>query len=343
MFNVYSDKVAFEDIIILKDEMPNLSSIFFNHSDICLNMDDTELEKNLQPGTAIFEFIHATGGRKPIALKSYFEEILEDPLKMIEKPRSLFILDIEKEKAEQIQKETGILVLSKEEINDDILKGNFYKNLEKDTIIESNGNIGWDCFFNNNHLPSNSLIIADDYLFANEENGEVIGKTNTVYLLNALLPQNLVIPFHLLIIAQDNEKPKEWCEKIVGILKSELNTLRPYPISLEVIFSESIHKRKAISNYFTITCDKGFALFKVKDKKTIRNNNDIRIEYLFDRNKLSEGDSVFASNQIDLKQIKDISVKVKDYIDKIETTYNKRILGDCKKDKTINNRLINDL
>ena len=343
MFNVYTDKVAFEEIILFKEEMPNLASIFFNNSDICLNLDDAEMEAEFHPGTAIFEFIHATGGRTPIALKSYFEEILEDPLKMIEKPRSLFILDIEKGKAEQIQMETGILVIPIKDLNDQVLKGCFYKNLEKDIIIESNGNIGWKCLFQNINLPSNSLIIADNYLFANDVKGEIIGKINTVNLLDAILPTSLTVPFHLLIIAQDNKMPKEWCEKLVGNLNSELKALRPYPISLEVIFSEAIHKRKAISNYFTITCDKGFALFKVNDKKTVRSNNDIRIENLFDRNKPYEGDSVFASNQIDLKQIKDISLKVKDYINKIDATYNKRILGDCKKDKTINNRLLNDL
>jgi len=343
MFTVYTEKEIFEEMIIFRDENPNWSTMLLNHCDVCINISDADFALELAAGKPIFEFIMANGGRSPIALKDYFDDIYKDKTKIIEKPRSAFILDINKQEADDLQKSLGVLVLSSKSIDDNILKGTYYKELQKDLVVEGGGKIGWNYLLNFNSQPSNAVVISDEYLFRNEERSQIVGQNNLLKLLNSIMPPTLDIPYHILIITQDHSRSKEWCEKMVGDLKSAIVASRPYQICLEMVFSDSIHKRKAMLNYFSLTCDKGFAMFKLSDNKTIRDDNDVRYEKIFNRLDFAEGDTEFMSSAINLKQIKSKCISVKDYINNVGADYNKRILGDCKKDKTIINRLIDDV
>lgn len=349
MFTIYSEKDIFENIVVFNDQTPHWYSIFCNHSEICLNMTDAELAIEEMQGTPIFEFIMANGGRSPIALKEFFDTIYEDNKVIADKPRSVFFLNYSKAEANTLQSSYGVVVQGNGDVEDSILKGSFFKDLPKDSVFENQTTKGWQNIVRFSLPPSNAMVITDDYLFSNEENGQLVGKTNVLQLVDAFLPPNLSIPYHLTILSNDNPevgKPprsKEWCERLAGELKASIIILRPYPIVFEIVFTQTLHKRKLILNYINATCDKGFAVFKVNDGKTVRSDNDFRCDKVFNRVEPHEGDTDYKAAEAILFQLKAKCQSVRQFIANSGATVNNRILGDCNADKSLKNRLINDV
>jgi hypothetical protein len=343
MFTVYAEKEIFENIVVFNDLTPNWYNIICNHSEVCLNISDTELEAEEIEGTPIFEFIMANGGRRPVALKEFFDSIYEDNMVIVEKPRSAFFLNYTKAEASKIQSDYGIIVQGNEGINDKILSGSFFKDLPKDSVFQNETSKGWKNLVSFSLPPSNSMVITDDYLFTNEESGQIVGKSNVIEIVKAFLPPELKIPYHLTIIANDDGKPQIWCEKLAEELKAQIISLRPYSINVEIVFTKTIHKRKLILNYLNGTCDKGFAVFKVADGKTVRSDNDFRCNKIFNGIENHEGDTDFKSAGGILLQLKQKCQSVSEFINNSGANVNFRILGDCHPNKTIKNRLINDV
>lgn len=349
MFTIYAEKQIFENIVLNKDQVPHWYSIFCDHSEICLNMTDAELEAEEIQGTPIFEFIQANAGRSLIAFKHFFEAIYEDNQILAEKPRDAFFLNYSKSEADAIQSAFGVVVHGNEALKDKILDGTYFKDLHTNDVFEDKTTKGWDKLVRKPLPPSNSMVITDDYLFTNEDRGHNIGKSNVINLINAFLPPTLNIPYHILILSNDcpdggrPPKSKEWCEKLASELKTSIVALRSYPIVFEIVFTQTIHKRKLILNYLHATCDKGFGVFNAFDSKTVRSENDFRYELVFNRVGLHQGDSDYKSADTTLRLLKQKCTSVQQYISNSGATVNYRILGDCKADKSIRNRLINDV
>ena len=343
MFKVFAEKEIFENIVLFSDVNPNWNNICCNHADVCLNISDADFSSELIPGTIIFEYINANGGKMPIALAGYFTSIHDEPNIIAEEPRSAFILNISKEKAVEYQSNFGVLVQSSENIDDNILRNSFFKELPKGTIVESGSKKGWYNLFHFELPPTNSIVITDDYLLSNEENKTLVGVPNLKEIFDALLPVDLKVPFHILILTNDNDKSQKHCEILAGRLKAIIVSLREYPIHFEIVFTTALHKRKLFMNYISITCDKGFAMFTIKDLKTVRSDNDFRSEMLFTRLNANEGDTVLKSDNILLSEILKRCDNVKSFIGVNGQTTNYRIMGDCLPDKTIVNRLIQEI
>ena len=349
MFTVYAEKEIFENIILFNNETPNWYKIFCNHSEVCLNMTDAELVAEEVPETPIFEFIQANGGRSPKALSQYFAGIYADYSIISEQPRSAFFLNITDLEANVIQSKFGVIVQGKNNIEDTILKGSFFKDLTNDAVFENHLVKGWKHLVNFPLPPSNSMVISDEYLFSNDEDGLSIGKSNVIQLIDSFLPSNLSVPYHILILGNDQPEERKaprseaWCMRIATEIKTEVSALRNYSVIIEVVFSETIHKRKLILNYLNATSDKGFSVFKVNDGKTVRDNNDFRCDRLFNRIDPSEGDTDFVVAENILIQLKKKCASVKQFVGNAGQMTHNRILGDCNPDFSLKNRLINDV
>lgn len=343
MFTIYAEKEIFEKIIIYNEESPNWFKIFCNHADICLNITDQELDAEIDDETPISIFVNLTGGKRPIALKPFFDSIYDDNSLITDKPRSAFFLNYDTITTELLQKNYGVVVQSAQNIEDNILKGTYYRDLPKDKTFEDHKNKGWKNLVSIPLPPSNALVITDDFLFADEERGETVGKSNLIQLVDAFLPPTLKIDFHLTVFANDNNKSQEWCEKLTSELQSAISALRPYSIIFEVVFTKTIHKRRLMLNYINSVCDKGFAVFKVKDNKTVRSKNDFRCDRIFNRIEPHEGDTDFKSIESDLIDLKSNYRSIAAYINNRGATQNFRILGNHNNDMSLINRLLNDV
>ena len=343
MFTVYSDKNIFENIILDREQIPNWHNIFCNHADVCLDMTDQELEIELQDGTIIFEYVKLNGGKLPIAHKPFFSNVYQDYSIIVNNPRSAFFLDVTEDKAKEIQDSFGIIVQSLNSIDDNILKGTYYKNLPVNSVCKNVNKIGWHCLLNFSLPPSNSIVLTDNFLFSNEDGNR--GTANFIHFIDSILPDSLTTDFHILLLAQEHkDKVQAWCERKAGEIKTAFGNLnKPYNIIFELVFAETIHKRIAISNYYTLTPDKGFAIFKTNDNKTVHEDTDIQLDRIFNRLNKNEGDSEFLNADYSLHSIKKICLTVAQYISNRPNDKNYRILGDCNKNKSLKNRLINDV
>jgi hypothetical protein len=349
MFTIYSEKDIFDKIIVYKDSIPNWFNIFFNHSEICLNITDSELEAEEMEGTPIFEFIKSNGGRSVIALKEYFDLIYDDNSIIKEKPRSAFFLKYSKFEAEIIQNSYGVIVQCIESINDDVLTGSYKKKLLKDDKIELNGNFGWKSILNFVFPPSNSLVITDNYLLQSVErvdNGYIhSGNRNILWLLDAILPKSLSIQYHITIISEDNDQNETWRKKVFNELNTDVKRLRDYDINLEIVFikSELLHERLLLMNYVNTSCEHGFNLFKAKDGKTVHVVNKLQINSYFSALNNNQGETEYQLASKDLSILKNICNKLAEHIHGGNPTYIGAIMGDCNSNKSIKNRLINDV
>lgn len=342
MIRVYTEKDFLETILFEEEKYPTIFNIIQYHSEICLNMTDEELMEEAKKQDFIFEFLNSKGGKGITAYKSPFQNIDVNAIHLLDDLRAIYILDIDIGVANQLSEEYGTIVLSGHHIKEDVLKFDYDRDLPKDTICEKGDKIGWHELLDITLPPFNSLVISDEYLFKNE-NG-IRGEKNVLQFIKAILPKTMKTDFHLLIIAPENElKDRTWCEQLCGRIKSAIKNMKlSYVVQFEMVFSETMHKRIASSNCFNIVPDKGFCVFKTADLKTVLADTDISIQGLFSRSSPRQGNTGLGKANFRLKIIADCCKSVKEYISNRSDDKNKRIFGDCAKDKTINNRLIKE-
>ncbi len=349
MFTVYAEKDIFENIVVFNDRTPNWYDIFCNHSVVCLNMTDEELQAEEMEGTPIFEFIKATGGRGVIALKEYFDSIYDDNSIIAAKPRSAFFLSYSAADAELIQNSYGVIVQSAESINDDILTGSYKRKLLKDEEIQEGTTIGWKSLLKFTFPPSNAVVISDNYLLQSTErvggNYVASGKSNLLWMLDGILPVTLSIPYHVTIISEDNNQNEAWRNRVAGQLNTEINNLRDYEINVEVVFikSEMLHERLLLMNYVNSSCEHGFYVFKAKDGKTVHVVNKLQINSYFSALNNSQGESEYQIANKDLSLLKNVCNELAAHIHGGTPVYRGAILGGCNANKSLKNRLINDV
>lgn len=336
-FNVYIEKEIFEEICLL-DDYPNWKKIFSKNTQILLNMTEDDLDKELEDlESPIFLFQDMNAAAvPPIALDSQFEAMKDNTESLINHPRAAFIFDVEPEEAAELSKDLGVALFSSKRLDDNYFKsGGLFRDLESGQTIEG----GWKSLLSKELPVSNALVISDNYLFKNEENNMNCGLGNLPKLLDAFLPQQLKTDYHITILAQNGGKGRSWWIKKFGALKAEILQLRDYDIKLELAFTETIHKRRFLSNYMNGWADKGFSIFKNSNPDVVRDYNDIHLYRVFD-NIDNIGDSYYQSASKGLKQIREICDKLSDDIKKISENESAMIFGDCNKDKTIRNRLL---
>lgn len=344
MFTIYAEKEIFEELVVFNEEKPNWFKIICNHADVCLNMTDDELNAELYRESPISLYVNLSAGRTPIALKDYFDVIYEDNSQIAEKPRAVFFLDCDKNEAERMQKDYGVFVFSKDNIDDNALRGTFKKGLKKNNIIDGNNIYGWNNLITFKLPPSNALVITDNHLFANTENRQNIGQTNLIRLLDILLPKELKTKYHITVFAREaNNLGKDWCENMTNNLKASIKSLRHYDIVFEILFVKTVHDRDLVLNYAHISSTKGFAIFKINDPKQVRDDYKFTYDRVFNTFESHEGDTSYQIANKILIELKQTSIELRNYLNNVGQSSNRRILGDCNDDYSLKNRLLNDV
>ena len=337
---IYADLDTVEEIIIFDNNYPNLNKIFQDNAVFCLNISDDEFDNIWNDESDLFVFCTGHDIPLPIALNKYFETLKEDYSIMVDKPRALFFLNENAEKIKEIQNSYGILAVSKNEIRDNVLQLKHFRDFNKNQQILGASN-GWkNTLTNLGFPPSNCFVLTDNYLFSRKENGNLIGENNLLNLIDALLPPVLSVKFHILVICNHPNISSEECNRLIGRIKANIIRLRNYSIILEFIFSKTTHKRILMSNYYSIKCDKGFEMFKISNNQIVLDQNDVDVYSVLHDPINSSGDTGYKSTTIRLKDIKALSCDLKEQLNKGIIDNEKKIAGDCKKDKSLNNRLI---
>lgn len=339
-YKVFSEVEVFEEIL-LNHNYPKWNNVLKLHADNYLNLSDDEIETFLasQEPNILTEFFNATGKGFKSGKELFFNEIAENPEALIKHPCSYFLLNKEDHEITDLINSYGVIVQNSN-INEDIISKRCYEELIKNKEYFDGSKKGWHFLADKEIL--NSLIISDPHLFDNAESRKNIGFSNIKNLLDAILPNSLKIPFHLLIIVEEksNGSLAPFFNKIQSDLIDEIQKLRDYEIIVEIIVTSTIiHKRRAFSNNFVIGCDKGFKLFKIRDNQKCFDDNDFELNYYFHSNDPNDGKPNFYEFIQRLPNIKKGINEVLEWRRNKPETPNKRCYGLEEPEFKIKNRL----
>lgn len=234
----------------------------------------------------------------------------------------IFFVELANVIIEELEKKTGYVFISTENIEKEWLFINNYKNVEKLLCLpagnDSDSFNGWEDLKFISKIPSSSIIILDKYILSNNSNNRI--SDNLIPLIEQILPERYEGVVNVMIISEDilskTTNLKKAAKDILNILDLHFNKLNP-KLKFTIVHhnkafypSESVemHDRYVYTNYFTIDCQRGFSLFK-KGKRIIANSS-VEIYFNFQHPKT--------------KMLKTHIQGVKDYISKmkrLETYY----------------------
>lgn len=343
MFSVATVHSIYDHLIIEDNLYPNWVKIIAGNNPVLVDLNDNELNLQLEdPESMINLFIQMHANAQiPKALSLFFEAINEDTSNILSEPASAFILDIDETQAEKIKNDYGIAVFGIQKLDDKFFMKGYSKEFDRNDEVAD----GWKGIIRDAEIPiSNSLVINDNYLFDNYENEKNLGAENLISFLDAYLPENLIIDYHIAIITSNTKgKANKFWHQEFGKLKARVSKLRAYSIKLELVITEKhedTHKRRMISNYMYGWGDKGFDIFKASNKKIVRSDYDIHLNGIFN-NIDNKGDNFCQLANKGLKKMQKRCNDVKEFLKNQPSSESKMILGDCNNDNSVNNRLIN--
>lgn len=316
---IYSDIEIIEKIALNCDNYPILTELFRKCSNLCLNMTEEQLEKSFEVdssglSTPIGQYFSSYDIPDPYALSDFFSERKDNEVGFyLHDSTAIFFLNIKKEESKSLRDKYGLLVLGIDEIQDDFLQLNFYKYRDlknKDSIVgvEENGwNTILDEFPTSDEFPFNAVVVSDNFLMKNRNGNVFCGTANLMNLFDRILPQTLNIPFQIFIICPGCPNLIELSETALKQFAIDINGKRPYQINVEFLLTEKtpIHHRRIFTNYFSITCEKGFSVFYVNPGNKVRENgNDIRVKSYYH-------DLVYCSGDLEKFSVYDDIVLIK--------------------------------
>ena len=205
----------------------------------------------------------------------------------------------------------GVWMVNTSTLKDDGFYLHHKREYEKDDVIEGDSMNGWKNYIselasqNIEIPPINAIVLNDRYLIysAKEEYAEQSikwGLDNLRCLLDALLPKNLKIPFHLTISCRHPSLDVAKTDTIVSQFRKEVQCLRNYKIVVEFVYlNYSKHKRTFHSNYFLFDLDRGYNAFYAKAPNKLIGENAFSLESYFN-DPYCSGDTNFitAKNKI---------------------------------------------
>lgn len=279
MLTIYTNKEFLEGLLI--DQTPhNWYNIFMsgNVAEVCMpeELDDEDID---EMGTVdIIGTLQLLG----TTIKSdadYIQSISENNRRVLDNPNAIFLLDIEEKKADDIQKQYGVICQSIKSIDDDILTNAYEYDLS-----DGQEGVDWSIYFSdkNHSLPSNALIICDRYIFSADAKGAndslQLGLENIRSIINSVLPKkhndeyNILIIFDSSTLAKSQLEEDKMFENIVDNLSDFANgykRARHYKLRFDIISVDhncinykKLHNRRIISNYFVVRAEYKLQAFR---------------------------------------------------------------------------------
>lgn len=351
----FIEKDAFESFILNEPSFNNMLAILCEHSVLCLNMTEEDIKKEWKSscldgqrgGSIIQKFrIGHSGMRRPISSYLEFGKFYTDYDSLLEHSRSIFILNVTPEEAEDLKSMYGLMVISKQKLleSDSVFQFHIKDSVAKGEIKRDHTD-GWDYFFSlRKHpwLPSNALVISDEYLFKNEDRGQNLGVRNLKSIISNLLPKQLGTEFQILVISPIPNDNKKKAQKIADEMTEFVHNLSlPYDCKITFVFTNATHTRKAMSNYYVMTCDKGFCVYLCKPMNEVKDTNFVDITSDFHSAADSSGTNGYDDTTMCLDKLKSQCESAQSQVrnSKIPNP-SALITGDCGPNFEIYNRLI---
>ena len=170
-----------------------------------------------------------------------------------EKTNSVYLTTETKRGCVELSQQYGVLVLGKQDLLDfenifkertiSVPKGQKYKSWQ-DVEFPLYANI------------SNAIIIQDNYILSKELN-----KDNLFSILEVLLPERSLMPFHISIFTIiESSKAKTEYENLINRLK-EIRKDLPIKLTIYNVHKDEFHARRILTNTLFIKSEIGFDIF----------------------------------------------------------------------------------
>ena len=200
---------------------------------------------------------------------AYIKGVLTDNSRVLEQPCAAFLLDVDPQTAEKIQKDYGVLVQPTQSLDTGVAG-----TLEiGEAYSFDNGESGcsWKYVLDGiKDVPSNSLFIIDRNLFANDSQSRRNGIDNIQNILDSVLPETFAGVYQIAIVFDPGTLHKDCTYEYIA---TELNKLKKtlnktYTISISVIglnvasqYYADTHNRRILSNYYWVYADHKLCAF----------------------------------------------------------------------------------
>ena len=262
-----------------------LKYIFQNLAEIVLIMDEEDLEKDWKNmESKLRKLFDSFDLERPTAI-SALKKIYKNPAFCVEfDPFALWVLNKAENEINNLKECLGVWALHPNSITDDCFEVRLPKRYTNNSVIKGKKNNGWGNYLallEKELPPMNGIVINDRYLLSNVhwEDGKVCGfygLDNLVCLFDELLPKNLKIPFHILILCKHPDKEID-CSDFLNEFMEKVQRLRGYDIKIIFVYDESFHHRDLLTNYFNLKADKGFNAFLHNQMKKLNGENTFEL------------------------------------------------------------------
>lgn len=292
-------------------EGKTLKHIFRNLADIFLIMDEGEFEKEwMDYESDLRKFFGSYDMPQPRAIAG-LTQIYRNPAECAQiDPFALWLFNRSEQEVNKFRDYLGVWALTPQVLSDNYFSLEHSREFDKNDVINGTKDNGWGNYFEELSKalpPVNSIVLNDRHLLYNTNEKTALekgfyGLNNLKALLNELLPQNLKIPFHILIFCQHPKMNIADTDAIVNKFIKEVKSLRNYAIELEFAYDKSRHKRDLYTNYFRFGVDRAYNAFYDSDLKKLNGENDFKVvSYL--NNPFSSGDTEYDSARSKISKI----------------------------------------
>lgn len=281
MISIYTTKDNLESICLDSGKQPwlemifKLKEVFVDNENIFAEDVDTDND--------LFYILDEMQVDINTSKVDFIKDIPNNPAIVLNQPSGIFLLNIPATKAFQIQKDYGVICQSVSDLDYTPLTQSHFP-----TELLTDENKTWaEMIAQFKNLPSNSVLIIDAHLFAEDKFDEAnncydpqrrAGIENVSNILDSILPDYFNDTYHVGVLITDTDIAKDLhtsrsnltnsrIASAINKLKKTLN--RNYPIHVEVVFFDPrddghklIHNRRILSNYYIVTAEYKLAAIK---------------------------------------------------------------------------------
>lgn len=287
--NIFADVPSFLNLLANSEfaKGRDLKSLIRQRAEVFLIIDQEELDRRWEDAEdTLRKLCDAYDIPCPRALPKLSAIFKSPDLCFRLDPFGLWMINTSEQDINRFRKYFGVWMVNPSSIMDDVFYLNHRREYERGDIIEGTTNNGWANYIEELSTlgkqlpPINAVVINDRYLLLspNPEQVGFAGLTNLKKLFDAILPQDLKIPFQLTIYCQHPQLDIAKTDELVNAFKAEMQALRPsYPIQVEFVYDLANHKRTFHSNYFLLDVDRGYNAFNFHNFKQLIGENEFCI------------------------------------------------------------------
>lgn len=330
---VYSEYCAIKAVVANKGQYPVLYDLFVNMAEIISNISEELWAKECEEETDVYRFIREHSVK--LEPKTNIFESFKDEKEVIAKePMAIYILDISKNDAINLQETYGVYMLSSKELSDLVYLKEFQVGVYKPEENGSAEYTDWYGLFKNykDVPPVNSIVFCDNYALSQEREKDnvdenktkehkkvIIGLNNLLEVLDIFMPKQIHSSFRIVIFSKIDlrklekdlvniktyiTKRKEAAEQFFNDVKEKRKGLGEEHITISYVFVKKeiydkidiIHNRWMYTNTFVLTADRGFDTFF---EGNVINSNKISTKFYIETGKF--GDSTYKMAKRDLR------------------------------------------